>query len=258
VPFERDTAWVDCTSKTLPFGYLGDFTDDRLVLACAEDGGKLLRTPKMHTEENLQVRKGSFALSVAGELKGTMTTNFAGWQYDNREALIGEPFKEQVKMLRDIYPLNNLEIHSFNLQQDKGDRPNATESLEFQARDYASINGDRYTLSLNVVNRGRSLREVVNRKNPVYISRGYIDSDEITYSLPSDYRIESKPVGQSLKTDFGEFNTEVTMVDSTIVYKRKLRLNEGLYPAEAYAKLVDFYQRVYESDRASLTLIKNK
>src|SRR5690606_14988105 len=94
IPFEKDTAWVDCTSKTLPFDYLGDFTDDRLVLVCSEDGGKLLRTPKMRTEENLQVRKGSFVLSAEGELKGKMTTTFAGWQYDNREALIGEPLKE--------------------------------------------------------------------------------------------------------------------------------------------------------------------
>lgn len=258
IPFENDTAWVDCTSKTLPFGYLGDFTDDRLALACAEDGGMLLRTPKMSTEENLQLRTAAFVLSATGELEGKMTTSFAGWQYDNREALIGEPFKEQVKMLREIYPLNNLEIKSFNLEQDKGDRPKTTESLEFHARDYALISGDRYTLSINLINRGRNIREVVNRKNPVYISRGYIDSDEITYSLPVDYRIDSKPANQSLKTDFGEFSAEFTLVDGAVFYKRKLRLNEGLYSAETYAKLVDFYQHVYESDRTSLTLIKNK
>lgn len=258
IPFEKDTAWVDCTSKTLPFDYLGDFTDDRLVLVCSEDGGKLLRTPKMRTEENLQVRKGSFVLSAEGELKGKMTTTFAGWQYDNREALIGEPLKEQVKMLREIYPLNNLEIRSFDLQQNKGNSPNATESLEFHARDYALINGGRYTLSLNVINRGRGLREVVNRQKPVYISRGYIDSDELVYSLPAGYRLESRPSDQRLKTDFGEFSAEISLTDNTLVYKRRLRLNEGVYPAETYAKLVDFYQRVYESDRTNLILIRNK
>lgn len=258
IPFEKDTAWVDCTSKTLPFDYLGDFTDDRLVLACSEDGGKLLRTPKMRTEENLQVRKGAFVLSAEGDLKGKMTTTFAGWQYDNREALIGEPLKEQVKMLREVYPLNNLEIRSFDLQQNKGNSPNATESLEFHARDYALINGGRYTLSLNVINRGRGLREVVNRQNPVYISRGYIDSDELVYSLPEGYRLESRPSDQRLQTGFGEFSAEISLTDNTLVYKRRLRLNEGVYPAETYAKLVDFYQRVYESDRTNLILIRNK
>src|SRR5690606_3097870 len=111
-----------------------------------------------------------------------------------------------------------------------------TESLEFHARDYALINGGRYTLSLNVINRGRGLREVVNRQKPVYISRGYIDSDELVYSLPAGYRLESRPSDQRLKTDFGEFSAEISLTDNTLVYKRRLRLNEGVYPAETYAK----------------------
>lgn len=257
IPLVKDTAWVDCTSKTLPFGYLGDFTDDRQVLACTEEGGKLLRTPKMQTEDNLQLRKAKFVLSPAGELEGEMTTTFSGWQYDNRETLMGEPFTEQVKMLRKIYPLNNLEVKSLKLLQDKKEQPEATENLVFHARDYALINGKRYTLSLNAINTGRTLKEVVNRKNPVYISRGYIDSDEIVYALPADYRVETKPANQHLKSDFGEFSTEISSVGDVLIYKRRLRLNEGLYPPEAYSKLVDFYQRIYESDRASLTLIKS-
>src|SRR5690606_5773432 len=107
-------------------------------------------------------------------------------------------------------------------------------------------------------NRGRGLREVVNRQKPVYISRGYIDSDELVYSLPAGYRLESRPSDQRLKTDFGEFSAEISLTDNTLVYKRRLRLNEGVYPAETYAKLVGFYQRVYESDRTNLILIRNK
>lgn len=256
IPFEKDTAWVDCTSKTLPFGYLGDFTDDRLVLACTEEGGKLLRTPKMKTEDNVQMRQAKFVLHPTGELEGEMTTTFTGWQYDNREALAEEPLTEQVKMLREIYPMNNLEVKSFQLHHDKGAQPKTTETLRFHARDYAAINGQRYSLSLNSVNRSREIREVTNRKNPVYVSRGYIDTDEIIYTLPEGYSIESKPANQKFSNDFGEFSMDIAVVNNTLVYKRKLRLNEGHYAPEKYAALVDLYQRAYGSDRASLTLIK--
>lgn len=256
IPFERDTAWVDCTSKTLPFGYLGDFTDDRLVLACTEEGGKLLRTPKMKTEDNVQMRQAKFVLHPTGELEGEMTTTFTGWQYDNREALAEEPLTEQVKLLREIYPMNNLEVKSFQLHHDKGARPKTTETLRLHARDYAAINGQRYSLSLNSVNRSREIREVTNRKNPVYVSRGYIDTDEIVYTLPEGYSIESKPANQKFSNDFGEFSVDIAVVNNTLVYKRKLRLNEGHYAPEKYAALVDLYQRAYGSDRASLTLIK--
>jgi len=256
IPFEKDTAWIDCTSETAPFNYLGSFTDDRLVLVCTEDGGRLLRTPKMKTEDNLQMRSAKIRLGADGGLEGEMTTTFSGWQYNNREHLVGEPFTEQLKVLREIYPLNNLEIESFQLQQDKGEHPKTTEKFQFHARDYALINGERYSIILNSINRARGVKEVINRKNEVYIGRGYVDIDEIVYELPAEYRIESKPVEQFLKSDFGEFSLNIRLVDDTLVYKRTIRLNEGLYTADKYAGLVDFYQRIYNADRTSLMLVR--
>ncbi|RZL66005.1 MAG: DUF3857 domain-containing protein, partial [Pedobacter sp.] len=66
LPLKGDTTWLECTNQKIPFGYLGDFTDDRLVFACTPEGGKLLRTPKLTAQNNLQVRKVSLNIKDDG------------------------------------------------------------------------------------------------------------------------------------------------------------------------------------------------
>ena len=256
IPFPGDTTWVDCTSKTLPFGYLGDFTDDRLAVACTNQGGKLIRTPKLSTEENRQVRKAKFVIDENGDLAGEMNTAFEGWQYDNRETLLDEPYSEQLKKLPEIYSLNNLEIQAFKLEQNKSRKPVTNESIKFTARSYAAKANNRFYITLNPINKGRQLKELYSRANPVYINRGYIDVDEISYTLPKNFRIDTSPQPFTLETPFGMFSMNVDIKDRNVVYTRKIKLIEGRYSPESYQELVNFYQKVADADEYKISLVK--
>ena len=259
LPFKNDTTWSDCTSQTIPFGYLGDFTDDRNVLACTPLGGILMHTPKYTTLDNLESCRANFTISETSVLSGEMTTTFKGVNYDERDHIIGEPMSEQYKVLQKIYPINNMEIESLRLKQEKAPDPVTTENIKLRARDYASFNDGKFYFMLNTIHRltSRLPRQVRNRVNDVYINRGYTEDDEVIYTIPIGYRLEKAPLNKSIDKPFAKFTATMVLKDNQLSYKRKFALIDGTYNKDTYQDLVDFYQDVYDADNYSVVLVKN-
>jgi len=258
LPFKNDTTWADCTSQTIPFGYLGDFTDDRNVLACTPEGGKLMHTPKYTALNSITNRKANFTISETGQLTGNITTTFKGADYSDRDYLLKESRAEQNKMIQKAYPINNMAVESLELKQDKSLDPITTENIKLRAGDYASINSGKFYFMLNAVNRvSGPPRQIRNRLNDVYINRGNTDDDEIIYTLPQGYRLEHLPLFSVINKPFGKYTATMILKGNELIYKRKFQLFGGTYSKDTYQDFVDFYQAVYDADNYSVVLIKN-
>jgi transglutaminase-like putative cysteine protease len=258
LPIKNDTTYLECTNQKIPFGFLSDFTDDRTVLACTPEGGKLLHTPKYTSQDNLQTRKAGFIIDKDGVLTGNMVTIYKGTQYDNPEELVGEPLTEQVKTLQKMYTnISNLSIEKLDIKQDKKQIPVATESIKLSARDFASADNGKLYFALNPVNKQRSIRDVRNRTNPVYINRGYTDEDEIIYTLPAGYHPDMEPLNINLNKPFGKFKMSVTVSNGKLIYKRRMEVIDGTYSKDSYHDLVEFYQAAADADSYNVTLVKN-
>jgi transglutaminase-like putative cysteine protease len=257
LPFKSDTTWLECTSKDIPFGFLGDFTDDRLVLACTAEGGKILHTPKYTSAQSRQIRKAMLTLKDDGELTGSMNTTFEGWQYENRPNTPGDN-EDEIKKAKERYGINNMEIETFALRPVKSLQPVNNEAIKFTARDYASVAAGTYFFHINLANRNTYVpREIQTRNTDVYINRGYTDVDEITYQVPAGYRLDSNPLLVNINKPFGKFTATAFMNDKNqVVYKRKLEIIDGLYAKSSYQDLVDFYQHVADADNYKVALVK--
>lgn len=249
LPLKNDTTWLECTDQESPFGFLGSFTDDRTVLACTEDGGKIIRTPALSTQINLQDRKAELILDAEGNINGTMQTTCTGSQYDNYAQFVNQPMKEQLKLLKTTYDIDNIDFDAFKLVQDKGSIPLTTESLQLSIQKYAPRTNNHIYLVLNAFNKKRTIPELRNRTLPVFINRGYTDIDELTYTLPNDVIIDFIPQGTEIKTAFGSYAISVRKVDKKLIYRRKFVLNDGTYPADKYADFADFISSVSSYDQ---------
>jgi hypothetical protein len=256
VPFKNDTTWLECTSQQIPFGFLSDFTDDRIVLACTPDGGKLLHTPKYTAEENIEKRKADFVLNDDGVLSGSMETLLKGTDYDDRYSIIEDAPSERIKDVKKYYPINNMDIKKLEYQQDKSQHPSTTERIELSAKEYAAMNDGKIYFSLNSIDRARPLRQGINRINPVCIQRGYTEEDEITYTLPKGYHLESEPIKKHIDKPFGSFIMSMSVDGDKLVYRRTFQLRDGNYSKDAYQDMVDFFQSVVDADEYNVVLAK--
>ncbi len=259
VPLAKDTIWLECTSQSLPAGYLGDHTNDRPALLISEEGGKLVMTKRYPFEENLQARKIEAVLDESSSLKLKVATNYSGLQMDNVHGLINSYSKEKIReYLQEGFEFPTYEIANFSYKEIRSFDPAISEELEIVVSNYATQTGKRIFIVPNVMNRwGRRLNSDEERKFDVMLSSGFQDIDSISIEIPAGYVAESLPAELDLKTPFGVYTSKTRVEGNRIIYYRRFIHHNGRFPAASYNELVRFYEQVYKADRAKLVLVRN-
>jgi hypothetical protein len=257
IPNDGKLTWLECTSQTMPFGFQGNFTDDRMALVVKPEGGELVRTSVYKDRDNSQKTVGKMALDASGLLKGSVEISSKGTQYSDRMALASMPEAECAGHYRQRFSINNLSLK-------KSERTNSRERVEFSERlevgadAYASLSGTRMLFAANAFNKFVSVpQRYRTRTNPLVISRGFYDEDEIDIELPENFAIEARPNPVTLSDAYGEYKMECIAVDGRhLRYKRSLLLKSGEWPASDYEKFRKFMEQVAVSDNAKVVLIK--
>ncbi len=257
VPFGKDTTWLECTDKDIPFGYIGEFTDDRNVLICTPRGGIFTRTPGYPDSLNSEQVHAQFVIDTAGNLSGSMETTFTGTRYEDRAAVEQLSGKDKMEKLQDIYPFNNLEVTGYRLLHDKTARPATIEKMELQSPRYGTLNDGRMYLPINMVNRTAPPPPYVrNRKNKLNIARGSYDRDSIIYRLPKGFIIERIPEEVSLRNEFGAYTAKTREEDGRLIFTREFLLRAGEYAPETYDRLIDFLKQAGAADHDQIVLLR--
>ncbi|WP_164110853.1 MULTISPECIES: DUF3857 domain-containing protein [Sphingobacterium] len=254
LPFEKDTTWLECTSSKHPFGYLGKFTDDRLVLACTPDGGKILRTTRYPYTRNLQHRVGDFKVTKTGSIQGSITTTFTGTQFDNHFENVSKGQHEQQELLKQFYDIDNISFSNNVYEVKTQTESTINEQTDITIKNYVVKNKDQLIFSPNLFNLAKAIPESKNRTNPLYINRGYTDIDSITYSIQKQIKGRFHPINKVIDSPMGTYDLQITMKDDQLIFYRKLEIREGTYQPESYVQFYNFMREVSETDRVKFTL----
>jgi hypothetical protein len=257
VPFKKDTIWLECTNQKIPFGFLGDFTDNRDVLLIDKNGGKFAQTTKYDIEENIRACRSEFIIDSQGSATCKIETRMEGLQYDNLTGLLSSGFDDQKKWLYSNSTLPSLQIKSFSVKESRNTKPYATISESSVSRNYCSFSGTYMILPLNQINVQKPLQKMSRpRYSDIYISRSYVDYDTLVYKIPGDLKFESLPEGGTINSDFGTYSWSVSGKESEIVYTRKMIIKEGRYKPSDYLRLYEFILSVSKADKSKIILTR--
>ncbi len=257
VPLPKDTVWLECTSQTNPFGYLGSFTGDRHVLLATPKGGKLVKTPVYKATDNLQQRRIEVSLDANGDATAQATSVYTGLQQDNISMVIHSLSPEdQKKWLYKHTSIPSFEINKFSLTQEKTRIPAVTEKLALTVRKCASKSGTRVFLTPNLMSGWSQVPPAVeNRRTEVEWDMDFIDTDTVTYHLPKGFGVEFVPEKVEFSSRFGTYSASATATNDVLTYVRRVSMKKGRYPATAYTELQDFYRKVVKADKMQVVFV---
>jgi len=260
VPLVKDTVWLECTSQTLPAGYLGDFTCDRPALLVDEMGGTLVRTPKYELNENRQSRNISALLDEEGTLNIIANSNYTGLQQDDIHGLLNYLSKDKMKeYLHQQLDFATYTINLFKYKEEKSRLPVVNEMLDITVSNYAAISGKRLFIVPNLMTRENlRLSADSTRKYDIRFGYSYKDIDTVIINLPAGYMQESIPKDVEINSTFGTYKCSVKLLENKLIYYRTMESYGGRFPVNDYEELVNFYNAVYKADRNKVVLVKNE
>ncbi|HEX6891445.1 MAG TPA: DUF3857 and transglutaminase domain-containing protein [Chryseolinea sp.] len=258
VPNVKDTIWLECTSQTNPFGYLGTFTGDRKGLMITENGGKLVHTIRYTANQNVQSRTAEVSLLKTGDATAKVKTSYSGIQYENGglHFMLDDQYDDQRKWLQTNTDIPNFDIASFSMVSRKEKIPTAIVTVDLNLKRLASVSGKRLFLTPNLMNRSTYIPEKVESRNTnVTIKHGYVDIDTMKYRLPEGIYPEFMPQPIKFTSRFGEYEATFTLDQDNLIYIRKLKMNKGEFPAESYNELVEFYRNLNKADNTKMVFL---
>ncbi|WBL23047.1 DUF3857 domain-containing protein [Zunongwangia sp. HRR-M8] len=256
----EDDVWLECTSQSMPFNYLGDFTDNRHVLLIKEEGGEIVKTPQYTCQKNLEetfckieLSEDSFTATVKRESKGI--------SYGNNYHIQNQKEKDKNIYYKEILGnLPGIHINTLNFENNK-DQVSFSEQLDFSGKKFHTTAGNRILLPLNFIQPEiDAVTRDEDRKYPIEILRGFTNKDQFDFKIPEAYTIEALPDAINIETDFGKFSFSVEVADDDprlLQVKRSITINEGKWSPNQFSDFREFLNKINILSNQKAVLVKN-
>ena len=254
VPLQNDTLWLECTNPQLPMGYVHEDIAGHDAIEVSEAGGRLVRLPVYPDSTNLMHSDININLSEQGAASINISQSVLNHQYESYIPLLKADEKDRQKYLQKIVHAPQAEIGKVDIQESGA---KITLDAEIKSQKYATKTGQRLFVPICPLHRGYTVPNANSeRMEDIWRDMGYLDTDDITITIPEGYAIEAGPKAVSIEHPFASFSFSIQADDNTIHIKNRLLMKSGIFPKSQYAQLADFIRSINSAYNQKVVLKK--
>lgn len=259
VPLKNDSIWLECTSQTLPFGYIHDDIAGHDVLVVTDDGeGKICQIPTYQDEQNKKNSRLTINVSEDGSAKGNMTFIERLHGYPSSVQYVTSNDRTKViEYINSNIKLSKIQIENIHASEDKAIIPSCSLSADFSVLDFGNKTGTRLFIPISPLNKGNYNMLTSNvRHQDIQIQNGFSESDSIIINIPESYTVESLPKDILVKTSFGTLDARIKLDGNKIMYTQNIDIFTGRYDKGRYDEVKAFFEEINKAAKRKLVLKK--
>jgi hypothetical protein len=259
IPNKNEIIWLECTSQIHPFGFQGDFTDDRKVLIVSNEKSEIVKTKKFNQYSNTQNSNTEIEILTNNNVKCATEMTSKGILYDAKFSLESKSKEDLLKVYKDYFSSFNNKVFSNITIENNKENIELTENISFEAKDFIKKSGNIIILPINLMNQVSFIpQKYRNRNAPFEIERGYSYEDVIAIKFPESYSLEELPSNININSEFGLYDCKfLSNTKNEISYKRSIVIKEGYYSKDKYESYRLFREQIAKNESIKVVLKTN-
>ena len=258
VPLEKDTVWLECTSNSIPFGFIHDGIAGNDVLIISDNGGKLCRLPSYPENLNKSITTLNISLSEDGNATGkALIDNYLNEYPEVARLFETNNTKEQTDYLIRNMKLAKVKIQNITSNINKSASPDIKINYDFTADDFTNKSNNRLFVPVCPINKGNyKIFTSAKRELDIAFYEGCNEIDSINISIPEGYAPESLPENVTLTTPYGIYTSTVEFEDGKLKYNQNIRIFAKRHAKEEYKEIKTFFEKINASLNRTIVLKK--
>ncbi len=256
-----EVIWLECTSKYVPANHIGSDNAGKYALLITNEGGELIQVPEQNYTTNIQDNFRFISVSESGDASINSKTKSRGELQDNLlYSLLPVSEKQRVEWLEENLEVDNREITDYDLSGVRKDTTVAEFSFTAEIIGYGNTSSKRLYIPVNKVNSWSiTIKSDEERNQPVRFAYPFSEIDSVIFSTPQNFTFESIPRSVSYSFDFGEYSSEIEVLDGNrVLYKRYMAMKEKKVEAERYDELQNFFEKVRTADAQQIVMVASE